>query len=116
MPTITITWHSIPDKRRCKICEALEGYEWTFVDKLPPLVEHPQFGIVWNVEADSSVAHEFQGGLAIHCRCYLTTEIDDSDLQENLEIIKQHKQRLDSSLTSTAASTLRFLTILKEIT
>ena len=74
--TYRIIWHSIPDKRRCKICEGLEGYTWTFEEAFPPFLEHPIFGVVWDMEANHSIAHEFQGGLAINCRCFPEIIID----------------------------------------
>jgi len=73
--TFIVTWISIPDQRRCKICEVLHGYQWTFENALPPLIQHSQFGIVWNVELDTSMAHEFTVP-SIHCRCTLDVEID----------------------------------------
>lgn len=85
-----VTWQSIPDKRRCKICEALHGYTWIFEDALPPVIQHPKFGVVWNVELDTSMAHEFPIP-SIHCRCQLIveTEIEMASISETKKEIEE---------------------------
>jgi len=77
MPTLTVTWQSIPDQQRCKVCEELQGYRWIFEgEDLPPVLQHPKFGIVWNLELNTSHAHEFGVFSGINCRCSLDIDID----------------------------------------
>ena len=97
MPTLTFTWNTFWDNRTCNKCKALQGYVWTFKDEFPQLLEHPKYGVVWDLVADQSRAH----GLAVwNCRCHLTIEIDDSDLTKELEIVKRKKKSLDETLAS----------------
>ena len=66
------------------------------------------FGVVWDLEGNHSVAHEFQGGLSIHCRCDLDitidVNVDQMELDEgngnmvNLEEAKQQIAELKTEL------------------
>jgi hypothetical protein len=73
MPTILITWHSMKDERVCPICQRLDGFTWSFTtgqNDLNGVLEHPDLGLVWTIEAGSG-AHGDRG----NCRCWITYEI-----------------------------------------
>ncbi len=64
-------WHTL-DEHACEKCLDLDGSEWQTLDLTPVLV-HPFFGDVYDLETDQSLIHP-------HCRCYL-----DVDVQVDLE-------------------------------
>lgn len=76
MPTISVTWVSMHDDRVCLICQALDGYIWTFTDGVPDELVHPEFGVVWTV-TEGSMAH---GHPQQFCRCTIDSQIEMSDL------------------------------------
>ena len=79
MPTVTFTWNAMIDARSCNKCKALHGYSWTFIDEIPNFLDHPQFGPVWDLLVDRSMAHGFG---EFNCRCTLLIALDDSDMGE----------------------------------
>lgn len=87
MTSITVTWHAHIDARTCKVCRALDGYQWRFtvgVDKMGDGLIHPVYGVVWNT-SQGSQAH---GHTGINCRCNISAEIDVSSLLKKVEAIK----------------------------
>ncbi len=115
MPTAIVTWVSIPDKKRCKTCEVLHDYQWVFEDTLPPLIQHPQFGIVWDVELNTSMAHEFPMP-SIHCRCYLDIQIDDSDVSTLIEEALSRTNSLNEDLALQNLALQQFISLLRHVT
>lgn len=88
--SITVTWISISDARRCKKCEALHNYQWMFKGSLPPVIEHPTFGVVWDIELNTSMAHEYTVP-SINCRCQLEVNVE-----VNLAQIEEYRMLQDS--------------------
>lgn len=64
-------WQTL-DEHACERCLALDGSEWQTLD-LTPILVHPFFGDVYDLETDQSLMHP-------NCRCYL-----DVDVQVDLE-------------------------------
>lgn len=85
MPSVSITWHTQKDDRVCPICQAIDGYTWTFDKVVPDSLMHPQHGEVWNIYV-GSLAHEHQQhggskyGLMSNCRCHIEPHFDLKDL------------------------------------
>jgi hypothetical protein len=81
---LKLTWHSMDDYRTCKICKALNGYEWIIEsgkNVFYNTLTHPVYGDVWNVN-EGSRAH---GHKSDNCRCHITSEFDLSDLLRKTE-------------------------------
>ena len=109
MPIITFRWFTVEDATSCKKCLVLSGYVWQFKDEMPSMLTHPQFGIVYNVAADQSLAH----GLGVHyCRCRVITEIDDSDLTMDMDTAVDQANTLNNTLNSTLSSIQQFTALL----
>ena len=74
MPSVTVKWRATHDGHKiCPICEHVDGYEWTFVDKIPESLVHPVYGEIWNLSI-GSLAHEHyqfgkKYGLMASCQC-----------------------------------------------
>ena len=66
--TYEFVWHTAMDDRVCPFCQRLEGEQWTS-DKLEGVLNHPEFGPVWDLDADVSLAH--RGAPDFGCRCFL---------------------------------------------
>ena len=96
MPTVIFTWNAVIDARSCNKCKALHGYSWTFQDEMPNFLDHPQFGPVWDLLVDRSMAHGFN---EYNCRCNLTIKIDDSDLDQLLKGVIHEKHGLEGDLS-----------------
>jgi hypothetical protein len=84
MPSISITWHTQHDDRVCPICNAIDGYTWTFTEAVPDSLIHPTYGEIWN-KVTGSLAHEHKQfgkkyGLLSNCRCHTTAQIEIRDL------------------------------------
>ena len=113
MPTITFTWNSVGDATSCIKCRGLHGYSWRFTDDMPAVLVHPQFGVVYDVGMDEPRTH----GNGVHgCRCWVTTEIDDSDIQEDLAVINSQTESLTDSLRLCDSEIEQFIAVLRSIT
>ena len=93
MPSLSITWHSMQDKRVCPVCEAADGYTWTFhtgQDELTGQLVHPKYGVIWDLSR-GSLAHEHHGaglgGFPAQCRCHITYAIDPLDIVAKIKQI-----------------------------
>jgi len=62
----TFTWQTI-DVDACKKCLAMNGTQWQTLELTPVLV-HPLFGDVYDLEIDKSLVHP-------NCRCYLQIDV-----------------------------------------
>jgi len=113
MVSITYTWHKHARPESCVKCNGLVGYSWTFENETPTVLVHPQFGIVWDLIADQPRTH---GSQPFNCRCWLTIDIDDSDLMEDLAIIDNSLTSLDSNLDSSLSYVNTFLSLLEGLT
>ena len=80
-------WHALADA--CPKCQALNGREYRGQDLFQPELIDAEFGPVWDLDADHSLAH---GREAYNCRCYLevkaTVELGEwqpyQELQQHL--------------------------------
>lgn len=74
------------DNRVCPICEAIDGYTWTFEvgpGGMTNELVHPTFGIVWTTTM-GSMAHGHKHGT---CRCGITYELNLGDIISKLETL-----------------------------
>jgi len=109
MPTVTFTWNTI-GPNSCKKCLALADYTWQFIDELPPVLFHPNFGVVYDVALDQSRAH----GQGVHnCHCFVAVEIDDSDLTLDLDMAIDHVGALNNTLETSLSSINQFISLLR---
>lgn len=101
MATISLTWNSLHDDHVCPICKSLDNFTWIFPvgqNKLDGQLTHPTHGIVWNIQHGSE-AHLHHGKnwanppATGECRCYLTYNLDITDLLERVREI--HRTVLD---------------------
>jgi hypothetical protein len=70
------------DDRVCPICQAINGYTWTFTDEpMPTVLIHPQFGAVWDITSGSE-AHGHKDG---SCRCHMEKIIELHDVLERAQ-------------------------------
>lgn len=79
---VSLTWHTKKDGHQiCPICQAIDGYKWTFEDTVPDSLIHPTYGEVWNVQI-GSLAHEHQlhkgskYGIFAECKCNVEGRIE----------------------------------------
>jgi len=93
------------DNVTCKICAALNGYTWFFdvggdygtsvqtvEGSIRSFLVHPEFGVVWEI----SIGSKAHGHQRYNCRCFVTSEIDVSDLRKRVELFLH---QLKASLT-----------------
>ena len=77
MASVTLIWRTMHDERVCKICQALDGYRWTFEvgkdEMTGSLIANGM--IVWSLGLGSR-AHGHKG----NCRCRLDYEYELKDL------------------------------------
>jgi len=66
------TWTTMHDGHVCKKCDVLDGVTWETLE-LTPILTHPLFGDVYDLETDQSLTH---GSFAISCRCFLHVEVE----------------------------------------
>jgi hypothetical protein len=74
------------DDRVCPVCQALEGFTWTFEagkKQLSGSLVHPSLGVVWDMTSGSQ-AHGHRG----NCRCNITYIVSLSDLVERIKTIR----------------------------
>ena len=74
------------DDRVCPVCQALEGFTWTFEagkNQLGGSLNHPTYGVVWDITSGSQ-AHGHRG----NCRCNITHVIDIGSLLERVKAIR----------------------------
>lgn len=110
MVIVTYLWHKHVRVGSCVKCNALEGYSWTFENETPTVLIHPQFGVVWDLVVDQTRAH---GAQEYNCKCWLTIDIDDSDLTADLATIDKGLTSLDSNLDNSLNYVNTFLSILE---
>ena len=100
-PTVSITWHAVNDARTCPVCQAIDGYTWTFTDEVPDSLEHPMYGEVWNTSVGSAAHEHFgakMGGFPSNCRCHIESEFDLKDIIDKLKLLRDDiKQSLEAS-------------------
>jgi hypothetical protein len=76
-----VTWHALTDA--CPKCRELDGEVWTS-NKFEGTLIHPNFGAVYDLDADVSLTHP-------NCRCYLEIDpyvnLEETDLYKSLEPI-----------------------------
>ena len=80
---------------------------------MPRVLMHPQFGVVWDMVVDESRAH----GLPVrrgrfNCRCWVTWEINDEDLQDDLLSLRRETELLDNRLVASLQFVERFIALL----
>jgi len=78
------------DDRVCQVCQALDGYTWTFevgYGDMTGVLNHPMYGLVWTIGIGSG-AHGHGGG----CRCHLTATYEIGDLIERAQQLKDKLQ------------------------
>ncbi len=88
MPTLTLTWHTMPGHTHCPLCEDADGQQWTIplgVGQFPDLLFLGD-AVIWDCVADHSVAHE-TAQVEFPCYCYLTATPDFSDLENDLSLL-----------------------------
>ena len=59
-------WFALSDA--CPKCQALNGREYRGQDLFQPVLEDPEFGPVWDLEANESLVHP-------NCRCHLMVNV-----------------------------------------
>ena len=102
MPSVSITWRTQGDDRVCPICQAVNGYTWTFVNEVPDSLIHPEHGEIWN-KVTGSLAHEHKQfgkkyGLLSNCRCHIEPKFDLKDLLVSVKKLRDGlKTQMDSS-------------------
>jgi hypothetical protein len=81
MPSVSITWHTMHDDRVCPVCNAIDGYTWTFTGTVPNNLTHPVYGEVWNTTL-GSMAHATHKTQVIFadCRCRIEPQFDLADV------------------------------------
>ena len=99
MPSITVTWHSHMDERACKICKALNGYEWVFIagkDVMTDSLWHPMYGQVWSLSQGSNAhGHNFE---RYNCRCTLTFKLDAEDVLAKSVFLREQLVEVETRL------------------
>jgi len=96
MVSIKYWWNINHDPTTCDKCGECEGYEWIFLEEMPPpILVHPKWGAMWDLEADHSLAHTNPPRRSGVCRCWLDWEIDDSDLEVRIAQLNNEMERLD---------------------
>jgi len=112
MVTLTFAWNTFFDGKTCERCKNLHGHKWYFYDETPTVLLHPHYGVVWDLIADRSLAHGSYRKGGWNCRCRLTWEIDDSDLQEDLLEMRRKTRLLENRLTASTQFLESFIYIL----
>ena len=85
-------WHALADA--CPKCQALNGRDYRGQDLFHPELIDAEYGPIWNLEADHSLAH---GREEYNCRCHLEckafVELGEwqpyAELQKHLSSIRQ---------------------------
>lgn len=79
------TWETQHDERVCPKCFALNGREYTDQDLFAPTLTDPEYGSIWDLDADYSLAHGHQ---EYNCRCQIAVciVIDWSKVPELYEL------------------------------
>lgn len=85
-------WHSYVDARSCPKCVALNGREYHGQDLFASVLVDPEFGPIWDLEADRSLMHGGSGT----CRCGLEVQVESFDLTqlENYGQVMTHIERM----------------------
>jgi len=91
--TYIFTWHSMIDSYSCAKCVALNGREYREQDLFAPVLVDPEFGPIWDLNADHSLAH---GRTKYNCRCQLTVRVEFDwskwevlqEIQETMRLVK----------------------------
>jgi hypothetical protein len=98
MPSLIYRWRTIKDGHACKICEALDGYEWVVPvvqgGVAPEVLEHPIYGIVWDSRGSRSHSHVYH---VSGCRCHVEL---DADIQETLAQARDLLKALEATQTT----------------
>lgn len=89
--TYIFTWRTSRDERVCPICHPLDG-QVMFFDLFAPVLVSDTHGVVWDLNADHSLAH---GVRRYRCRCTLDVDvevdwdkiIEFNELKTNLELM-----------------------------
>jgi hypothetical protein len=84
MPSVTLIWNSQHDDKVCKICQLLDGKEWTFPSGtgVPHSLDY-HGETVWD-DISGSEAHGHKAG---SCRCHLTFRTDLSDILQKTKML-----------------------------
>jgi len=75
----------------CPKCQALNGREYHGQDLFAPVLVDPEFGPIWDLNADHSLMH---GGSGKNCNCFLEVqvEIDEEEFTKHLrELLGEFK-------------------------
>jgi hypothetical protein len=93
-----VTWHSLTDA--CPKCRELDGEVWTS-SKFEGTLIHPNFGAVYDLDADVSLTHP-------NCRCYLEIDpyvnLEETEIFKSLEpIFAEVKMELPSNIQEATA-------------
>jgi len=103
-------WNKHDRVESCRKCNALKGYTWTFMNEVPTVLTHPEYGVVWDLRVDQSRAH----GLQEHnCRCWLNITVDDSDVYPELDRLDSDTAKLNSDLEDCVEYVKLFLSLVR---
>jgi hypothetical protein len=101
MPIIIITWHTAHDDRVCKICNAIDGYNWIFVvgkDVMTDALIHPMYGIVWSMSQGSNAhARGYGSGQLNNCRCQISYQLFVEDILAKCVFLREVVQETANS-------------------
>lgn len=85
----TYTFHWFANPGACRKCQALNGRSWTDQDLFAAQLVDPEYGPVWDLNADVSLAHP-------HCKCRLhvaaTLNIEATRLRQLFDTIQKTRE------------------------
>lgn len=98
--TYEFTWHTVQDDRVCLQCGRLSDEVW-MGQSLKGVLVHPDFGAVYDLDADISLTHP-------NCRCYLEVNpyvnLEETEVYKSLEpIFAEVKMELPSNIQEATA-------------
>ena len=82
-------WHTL-GSNPCPKCLALNGRQYRGQDLFAPVLVDPEFGPIWDLNADHSLMH---GGSGKNCNCFLEVRIENINL-EKLPFYPQYQKLL----------------------
>jgi len=72
------TWISYIDAKSCRYCVALNGREYHGQDLFAPVLVDPEFGPIWDLDANRSLMHGGSGT----CRCMLVVRVENIKFED----------------------------------
>lgn len=115
MAKITLTWITHNDDRTCKVCKALNGFQWVFEagkDVMTDALFHPTYGIVWSLSQGSNAhASGYLTGHTYNCRCRIDYKIEAEDILAKCVYLQQLAMEMSNDATDTKTGSYRSTTL-----